>query len=87
VIEHHTLTPPAARLWFHFDRESGKVAPMSATAIFLSAAGAALVQGIYRLVTGRDLFPANPKGPLYRWFGKASHEDRSEPPAKRLPPP
>jgi len=58
---------------------------MSPTAIFLSCALAALVQAIYRAVTGRDLFPANPKGPLYRWFGKASHEE--EPPGKRLPPP
>lgn len=43
---------------------------MTPTAIFLSVVGAVLVQGIYKLLTGKDLFPANPKGPLYRWFGK-----------------
>jgi hypothetical protein len=46
---------------------------MTGTAIFLSAVGAVLVQGIYRRATGKDLFPANPKGPLYRWFGKKDH--------------
>lgn len=29
----------------------------------------ALIMGLFRHVTGRDMFPANPKGPLYKWFG------------------
>lgn len=52
---------------------------MSSLEIFLSCALAALVQAAYKGVTGRDLFPANPKGPLYKWFGpkegRATHAD------------
>lgn len=31
-------------------------------------------------VLGRDPFPANPKGPLYKWFGKPKDSGRSEQP-------
>lgn len=51
---------------------------MTATAIFLSAMLATAVQGIYKAVTGKDLFPANPKGPLYKWFGDATHRATQE---------
>lgn len=43
----------------------------TAGTIFLIALiTAAIREGFYR-ITGRDMFPANPKGPLYKWFGKA----------------
>ena len=42
------------------------------TALAVFAAG--LVRVAYKGLIGRDMFPANPKGPLYRWFGKATHD-------------
>lgn len=32
----------------------------------------ALVVGLWERATGQEMFPANPKGPLYKWFGKPS---------------
>jgi hypothetical protein len=33
----------------------------------------ALIRSVLKWATGREeLFPANPKGPLYKWFGGAS---------------
>ena len=70
--------------------------------IGLAAFGAALVRAGFKGATGREMFPANPKGPLYRWFGKATHvpvQSRSlilhdpsaeppyEEPTRRLEPP
>lgn len=57
---------------------------MSTTAIFLSAMLAALVQAAYKGITGKDMFPANPKGPLYKWFGGASHREGRELIERRL---
>lgn len=47
---------------------------MTTTTIFLSVLVAALLRALYARVTGKEMFPANPKGPLYRWFGKPNHE-------------
>jgi hypothetical protein len=59
---------------------------MTPLEIFLSAALAGAIRGGYKLATGKDLFPANPKGPLYKWFGKGpTHEidpERFEPPSR-----
>lgn len=51
--------------------------------IFLSMMAKALVMGLYAAITGREMFPANPKGPLYRWFGqpKGASANHAEPPA------
>jgi hypothetical protein len=59
---------------------------MTSLEIFLSTALAAAIQGGYKLVTGKDLIPANPRGPLYKWFGKPSHGASPKPP-ERLPRP
>lgn len=42
-------------------------------AIFLAMAFKGMVMALYQAITGREAFPANPKGPLYRWFGKPNH--------------
>lgn len=42
------------------------------TAVFLATMVKAFVLAIFAQVTGREMFPANPKGPLYKWFGGAS---------------
>lgn len=47
---------------------------MSWLTIFLAMMFKGLVMGAYTLITGKEMFPANPKGPLYKWFGGASHE-------------
>lgn len=43
---------------------------MTTGTIFLVAVVKAIIMGAFEMVTGRDMFPANPKGPLYKWFGK-----------------
>lgn len=37
-----------------------------AVVVFLKA----LILGAYQAMTGKEAFPANPKGPLYKWFGR-----------------
>jgi hypothetical protein len=59
---------------------------LTGVTIFLSAVLAALIQGVYKAVTGKDLFPANPKGPLYKWLGKPK-EPTHESPQEPQPPP
>lgn len=44
--------------------------------IFLSTALAGAVQAGYTAITGKDMFPANPKGPLYKWFGDPERHER-----------
>jgi hypothetical protein len=51
--------------------------------VFLSMLTKGLVMGLFAAITGREMFPANPKGPLYKWLGKASH---GSPPALLEPP-
>lgn len=51
---------------------------MTGTAIFLSALLAGALRAGYKAVTGKDMFPANPKGPLYKWLGKTTHEKHRE---------
>jgi hypothetical protein len=60
------------------------VGAVTPTAIFLSVLLAGLVRAIYARITGKEMFPANPKGPLYKWLGKTTHEKRQELLAKRL---
>lgn len=38
--------------------------------LFLVGLVKSVFMGLIAAVTGREMFPANPKGPLYRWFGK-----------------
>jgi len=40
--------------------------------IFTVAFVKAVIMAIFAKVTGREMFPANPKGPLYKWFGGAN---------------
>jgi hypothetical protein len=48
--------------------------------IFLATFIKGLVMGVYSAITGKEMFPANPKGPLYKWFGKANHGSSPEKP-------
>jgi hypothetical protein len=43
----------------------------------------AVVVGLFEAVAGRDMFPANPKGPLYKWFGKPK-DGQPEPTTQKL---
>ena len=42
---------------------------VSGVTIFLGAALAGMIRETYKRATGREMFKANPKGPLYRWLG------------------
>ena len=48
---------------------------MAFSTIALTLVAKALVVALFEAVTGRDMFPANPKGPLYKWFGKPKGGD------------
>lgn len=43
----------------------------TAVTIFMVALITAAIREIFYRVKGREMFPANPRGPLYRWFGKS----------------
>lgn len=47
--------------------------PVSYTGIFLGCLLAGLVRAAFKAITGREMFKANPKGPLYKWLGGANH--------------
>jgi hypothetical protein len=51
---------------------------MGPVTVFLAMAAKGLVLGTIAVVLGREPFAANPKGPLYKWFGKTNHEKRRE---------
>lgn len=60
---------------------------VSYVGIALGTFCAALIRAGYQQITGKPLFPANPKGPLYKWFGgkdRAIHEKSQEQLAQRL---
>lgn len=44
--------------------------------IALGTALAAAIRAGYKQMTGKDMFPANPKGPLYKWFGDPERHER-----------
>lgn len=55
------------------------VEPMvSYAGIALGTFVAALIRTGYKHVTGKEMFPANPKGPLYKWLGGANHGSSSQ---------
>lgn len=43
---------------------------MTGATVFVAMMVKGVVLGTYTLITGKEPFPANPKGPLYKWFGK-----------------
>lgn len=43
---------------------------MTTTMIFLTAMVTAIIREVFFRVKGREMFPPNPKGPLYKWFNK-----------------
>ncbi len=59
-------------------------AVVSYAGIALGTFVAALVRGLYKRFTGKEPFPANPKGPLYKWFGGANHGSSREMLVRRL---
>lgn len=52
---------------------------VSFAGIALGTFAAALIRAEYQRRTGKPMFPANPKGPLYKWLGRPSHGLRPEP--------
>lgn len=46
--------------------------PVSYTGIFLGCLLAGLVRAAFKAITGREMFRANPKGPLYKLFNHGS---------------
>lgn len=46
---------------------------MTGLTIFLAVMFKGVLFGLYTAITGKEPFPANPKGPLYKWFGGANH--------------
>jgi hypothetical protein len=58
-------------------RNRGKLRTMvSYVGIFLGTMLAGAAQFGYKAITGKDMFPANPKGPLYKWFGDPERHER-----------
>lgn len=46
-------------------------------AIFAATFLKAVIMAVFARVMGREMFPANPKGPLYKWFGGANRRGGS----------
>jgi hypothetical protein len=53
---------------------------MEPVSLFLAMMLKGFVMGLYSLITGKEAFPANPKGPLYKWFGKPKGASHDSPP-------